>query len=86
MLLPRTRTRVCVCVRTYVQELDERLFVPYEIGRQIGTGHWSVVRAARHVLTGEMVAIKIVDKQKLDEEAVNDLIYETLCMKLVQHP
>jgi len=32
-----------------------------------GRGHFAVVKLARHVFTGEKVAVKVIDKTKLDE-------------------
>ncbi|NXT15685.1 SNRK kinase, partial [Prunella fulvescens] len=41
---------------------------------------------ARHVFTGEKVAVKVIDKTKLDTLATGHLFQEVRCMKLVQHP
>ena len=53
---------------------------------QIGRGHFAVVKLARHVFTGEKVAVKVIDKTKLDEVSRAHLFQEVRCMKLVQHP
>ena len=45
-----------------------------------------MVKLARHVFTGEKVAVKVIDKTKLDEVARSHLFQEVRCMKLVQHP
>lgn len=52
----------------------------------LGSGHFAVVKLARHVFTGEKVAVKVIDKSKLDEVAKAHLKQEVDCMKLVQHP
>uniref|UniRef100_A0A183AW28 SNF-related serine/threonine-protein kinase n=1 Tax=Echinostoma caproni TaxID=27848 RepID=A0A183AW28_9TREM len=52
----------------------------------IGRGHYAVVKLARHVFTGEKVAVKVIDKTKLDDIAQDHLFQEVVCMKLVQHP
>lgn len=52
----------------------------------IGKGHFAVVKLARHVFTGEKVAVKVIDKTKLDPDSAADLYNEVRCMKLVQHP
>jgi len=44
------------------------------------------VKLARHVFTGEKVAVKVIDKTKLDEVSRSHLFQEVRCMKLVQHP
>ena len=51
-----------------------------------GRGHFAVVKLARHVFTGEKVAVKVIDKTKLDEVSRAHLFQEVRCMKLVQHP
>ena len=45
-----------------------------------------MVKLARHVFTGEKVAVKVIDKTKLDEVSRAHLFQEVRCMKLVQHP
>ncbi|XP_056137314.1 SNF related kinase b [Lampris incognitus] len=58
----------------------------YHLGRTLGRGHFAVVKLARHIITGQLVAIKIIDKTKLDVLATSHLLQEVRCMKLVQHP
>ena len=58
----------------------------YEFGDTIGRGHFATVKAARHRFTGERVAIKVIDKTKLDDISRDHLFQEVKCMKLVQHP
>uniref|UniRef100_A0AC35TMB6 Protein kinase domain-containing protein n=1 Tax=Rhabditophanes sp. KR3021 TaxID=114890 RepID=A0AC35TMB6_9BILA len=58
----------------------------YDLEKTIGKGHFAVVKLARHVFTGERVAIKIIDKTKLDPVSTNHIMQEVRCMKLVQHP
>lgn len=58
----------------------------YDLQETLGCGHFAVVKVARHVFTGERVAVKVIDKTKLDEVARAHLIKEVRCMKLVQHP
>lgn len=58
----------------------------YDLGETIGKGHYAVVKLARHVFTGEKVAVKVIDKTKLDEISRAHLFQEVRCMKLVQHP
>ena len=38
----------------------------YDLGETIGEGHYAVVKLAKHVFTGEKVAVKVIDKLKLD--------------------
>ena len=52
----------------------------YMLGETIGRGHYAVVKRAKHVILGEKVAVKIIDKSKIGgSDEVN-------CLKLVQHP
>ena len=58
----------------------------YEIEETIGQGHFAVVKRGRHKFSGETVAIKCIDKTKLDPVSREHLFQEVRCMKLVQHP
>ncbi|KAM4618818.1 SNF related kinase b [Polymixia lowei] len=58
----------------------------YHLGRTLGRGHFAVVKLARHATTGQLVAVKMIDKTKLDVMATSHLLQEVRCMKLVQHP
>ncbi|VDD81599.1 unnamed protein product [Mesocestoides corti] len=58
----------------------------YDLGPTIGRGHYAVVKVAQHVFTGEKVAVKVIDKTKLDAPSREHLFQEVVCMKLVQHP
>lgn len=65
---------------------DGKIAGLYDLEATIGHGHFAVVKLARHVFTGEKVAVKVIDKQKLDEVSRAHLFQEVRCMKLVQHP
>lgn len=58
----------------------------YDLEHTLGKGHFAVVKLARHVFTGQRVAVKVIDKSKLAGEAAGQLLQEVRCMKLVQHP
>lgn len=58
----------------------------YELEETIGQGHFAVVKLGKHKFTGEKVAIKCIDKDKLDPVSREHLYQEVRCMKLVQHP
>ena len=58
----------------------------YDLEETIGQGHFAVVRLGRHKFSGERVAVKVIDKLKLDEVSREHLFQEVRCMKLVQHP
>ncbi|KAI6182827.1 hypothetical protein M3Y97_00422800 [Aphelenchoides bicaudatus] len=65
---------------------DTKIAGLYDLEHTIGKGHFAVVKLARHVFTGEKVAVKVIDKTKLDAESAADLFNEVRCMKLVEHP
>lgn len=58
----------------------------YDLEETLGSGHFAIVKRASHVFTNEKVAVKIIDKTKLDEVSKAHLFQEVRCMKLVQHP
>jgi len=66
--------------------IDKNIAGLYDIEKTLGSGHFAVVKLARHVFTGEKVAVKVIDKTKLDEVSRAHLYQEVRCMKLVQHP
>ncbi|KAJ8354197.1 hypothetical protein SKAU_G00217640 [Synaphobranchus kaupii] len=65
---------------------DGKIAGLYDLDKTLGRGHFAVVKLARHVFTGEKVAVKVIDKTKLDSTATGHLFQEVRCMKLVQHP
>ncbi|XP_061671923.1 SNF-related serine/threonine-protein kinase isoform X2 [Syngnathoides biaculeatus] len=65
---------------------DGKIAGLYDLDKTLGRGHFAVVKLARHVFTGEKVAVKVIDKTKLDTVARGHLFQEVRCMKLVQHP
>lgn len=48
----------------------------YDLEETLGSGHFAVVKLARHVFTGEKVAVKVIDKTKLDEVSRAHLFQE----------
>ena len=58
----------------------------YDLKETLGEGHYAVVKSARHVFTGERVAVKVIDKTKLDAATKVQMMQEVRLMKLVQHP
>lgn len=46
---------------------DGKIAGLYDLEETLGSGHFAVVKLARHVFTGEKVAVKVIDKTKLDE-------------------
>ncbi|KAK9122547.1 hypothetical protein Sjap_012149 [Stephania japonica] len=59
----------------------------YELGRTIGEGTFAKVKFARNVETGEAVALKILDKEKvLRHKMAEQIKREIATMKLIKHP
>nr|QSH71642.1 CBL-interacting protein kinase [Hedychium coronarium] len=59
----------------------------YELGRTLGEGTFAKVKFAKNVETGEGVAIKILDKEKiLRHKMVGQIKREISTMKLIRHP
>ena len=58
----------------------------YDLEETLGEGHYAVVKSARHVFTGERVAVKVIDKTKLDAATRVQMMQEVRLMKLVHHP
>nr|XP_009398325.1 PREDICTED: CBL-interacting protein kinase 23-like isoform X2 [Musa acuminata subsp. malaccensis] len=59
----------------------------YELGRTLGEGTFAKVKFAKNFETGENVAIKILDKDKiLRHKMIDQIKREISTMKLIQHP
>ncbi|KAK1281898.1 CBL-interacting protein kinase 23 [Acorus calamus] len=59
----------------------------YELGRTLGEGTFAKVKFARNVETGDSVAIKILDKDKvLRHKMIGQIKREISTMKLIRHP
>ena len=81
----------------------------YDLEETLGSGHFAVVKSARHAFTGKYiwwnwsimcfivcvspssclglrVAVKVIDKSKLDDVSKAHLYQEVRCMKMVTHP
>ncbi|KAL0352826.1 UNVERIFIED_CONTAM: CBL-interacting serine/threonine-protein kinase [Sesamum angustifolium] len=59
----------------------------YELGRTLGEGTFAKVKFARNLETGENVAIKILDKEKvLKHKMIGQIKREISTMKLIRHP
>ncbi|XP_004488520.1 CBL-interacting protein kinase 23 isoform X2 [Cicer arietinum] len=59
----------------------------FELGRTLGEGNFAKVKFARNVESGEHVAIKILDKDKiLKHKMIRQIKQEISTMKLIRHP
>ncbi|PAV63193.1 hypothetical protein WR25_06870 [Diploscapter pachys] len=59
---------------------------PYKIGKAIGRGNFAVVRLAKHGIAKIKVAIKIIDKTRIDEENLQKIEREISILKTLDHP
>ncbi|KAH3702835.1 serine/threonine-protein kinase SIK2-like [Dreissena polymorpha] len=57
----------------------------YDIERTIGKGNFAIVKLAKHRITKSEVAIKIIDKTRLDESNLKKVYREVTIMKLLNH-
>ena len=56
-------------------------------GKTIGEGTFGKVKVGVHILTGEKVAIKILEKEKILEAAdVDRIAREIHILKIIRHP
>lgn len=60
---------------------DGKIAGLYDLEETLGSGHFAVVKLARHVFTGEKVAVKVIDKSKLDEISRAHLFQEVQLQK-----
>ncbi|XP_047943380.1 CBL-interacting protein kinase 2-like [Salvia hispanica] len=62
------------------------LMKKYEVGRMLGQGAFAKVYHGRNVRTGQSVAIKVIDKQKIVKvELINQIKREISIMNMVRH-
>jgi serine/threonine protein kinase len=61
--------------------------VSSNIGKSLGKGTFGKVKQATHTLTGEKVAVKILEKDKIkDKKDVERITREIKILKKVRHP
>ena len=72
-----------VLINSYHQTIIFLIF----IGRSLGQGTFGKVRLGTHLITGEKVAIKILEKDKIkDQSDVERVTREIHILKIVRHP
>lgn len=63
-----------------------RVVGEYLVGRQIGSGSFSVVWHARHKVHGTEVAIKEIATSRLNKKLQESLMSEIFILKKINHP
>jgi serine/threonine protein kinase len=58
------------------KKYDGKIAGLYDLEATLGRGTFAVVKLARHVFTGEKVAVKVIDKSKLDDVSRAHLFQE----------
>jgi serine/threonine protein kinase len=56
----------------------------YDFQENLGKGHFAVVKRAQHVISKEQVAVKIIDKLKLNKDELGHIHHEA-CHILPAH-
>ncbi|XP_029459457.1 hormonally up-regulated neu tumor-associated kinase isoform X2 [Rhinatrema bivittatum] len=85
-LLPSCVSSVC---RESIRSFQHNKRVGnYLIGRKLGEGSFAKVREGLHVLTGEKVAVKVIDKKKAkkDTYVTKNLRREGQIQQMIRHP
>ncbi|CDO94166.1 unnamed protein product [Kluyveromyces dobzhanskii CBS 2104] len=69
------------------EQQPRSFFDKYMAGKELGTGHYAVVKEARNKGTGEIVAVKIFHPQQNDDDKrTKKFTEETAILLSVQHP
>ena len=56
------------------ESVERRIIGKYEMGRVLGEGSFAKVRFARNMETGQSVAIKVLDKDKIVKQHLVDRV------------
>ena len=73
--------------RTSHTRVGEEIYVgKYKLLKTIGKGNFAKVKLAKHMPTGQEVAIKIIDKTQLNPSSLQKLFREVRIMKCLDHP
>ncbi|XP_026062204.1 serine/threonine-protein kinase BRSK2 isoform X2 [Carassius auratus] len=59
---------------------------PYRLEKTLGKGQTGLVKLGIHCITGQKVAIKIVNREKLSESVLMKVEREIAILKLIEHP
>ena len=83
---PRGELRIMTHVQRAADGDKYSFEAKYQMGKEIGRGGFSVVYEATNKETGSVVAVKVIDKKKQDDEQLVLLQREISIMKKLDHP
>lgn len=63
-----------------------RVIGDYAVGRQIGSGSFSVVWEGSHLVHGNLVAIKEIAMARLNKKLQESLMSEIIILRKINHP
>ncbi|KAF7630881.1 Protein kinase domain-containing protein [Meloidogyne graminicola] len=58
----------------------------YRLEKTLGKGQTGLVKTGTHCVTGKKIAVKIVNKEKLNESVLQKVEREIAIMRLIEHP
>lgn len=67
-------------------ELNVTSIGNYTLIKTLGEGNFAKVKLAKHKITGAEVAIKIIDKTKMDPKKIDKMYREVRILKMLHHP
>lgn len=73
-------------VRSESSPPNRKFFDFYNLGEPLGQGSFSVVKTARSIETGQKVAVKIVNRQKLHPKDIEAFLQEVEVLRTLDHP
>jgi len=68
-----------------IVEVAEKIEDVYDIGKELGSGAFSIVKSCRHKKTGEEFAVKIIRKENVKQD-LHRLAIEMQVLESVKHP
>ncbi|KAI1904938.1 hypothetical protein AGOR_G00010830 [Albula goreensis] len=84
--LQRVNLAMCQDEKTIRELAIGRRLGLYKVRGEIGSGNFATVKLGIHVLTTDKVAIKVLDKTRLDLKTQQLLSQEISCMERLHHP
>ncbi|XP_006015126.1 serine/threonine-protein kinase BRSK1 [Alligator sinensis] len=73
-------------VHPYQPQQHAQYVGPYRLEKTLGKGQTGLVKLGVHCITGQKVAIKIVNREKLSESVLMKVEREIAILKLIEHP